>query len=184
MKKLAILILILFNALVFSQPNYSGYKDTVAVADFQGTGTGTTRAFVLNYKKLRVSALADDTAETGYASDSIQFQWGIQTGNVLLNSSGKRDTTWQEKLVVDTFDILTAANLVAPTYLIDTVGLENMYDLFIDTIGITGFAAQDVLIKHPLSPIFRFWYLGLDGNRTADGYVVLIFSATGLEEEL
>lgn len=165
-------------AVSFGQFNFSGYKDTVAVAGFKGTATGTTRAFELSrYEDLRVSAMANDTVEPGYDSDSAHFFWGVQVGDIVINTSGRRDTTWLDKFIVDTFNILTAGNLVPPAYTLDSASLAP-HRVFIDTLNVTGFAIQSRRINPPSWPIFRFFYTGLAGNRVSSSCVVLVFSVS------
>ena len=175
----SIQFVLLLAGMVAAQYNYSGYRDTVAVSGFQSNGTGVTRAFELSrYEDLRVFALANDSSEAGYASDSIHFHWGIETGDIVINTSGKRDTTWLTRFVVDTFDILTAANLVEPYKVISNAGAVTKTTLFIDTVNVTGWAVQDRLpfgsLTDVWAPIFRFWYAGLGSNITGS-YVVLVF---------
>jgi len=125
---------------------------------------------------MRFYAMADDTSEVGYASDSILFKWGFQIGNIVKNSSAAFDTTWGEKVLVDTFDIGTAGNLVEQELKIDTLlGVTAQLRDFIDTTYVTGFAVQDRYIPSPnWGPIFRFYYAGLTGNITGS-YVKLVF---------
>lgn len=178
----AILIIMLFAVLAIGQVNYSGYKDTALVTDFNADSTGVTRAFELSaYEELRVYALADDTSSAGYASDSIHFHWGIETGNIVLNTSNKKDTTWITRFVVDTFDILTAANMVTQYKVIGTAGTATITTLFIDTVNVAGWAVQDRLMFPSITslwaPIYRFWYTGL-GNNITGSYVKLVFGQT------
>lgn len=172
------LICILSIVLVaFGQFNYSGYRDTTAVSSFNADSTGVTKAFELSrYENIRLIVFADDTSEAGYASDSIKFSWGIELGDVILNSSNVRDTTWQGRYIVDTFDILTAANSALKYSSLDSMGRYNKIRGFIDTSYVTGWAVQDVepFDYIPWAPIFRFWYIGLTGNITGS-YVKLMF---------
>lgn len=161
-----------------AQFNYSGWKDTAAVNGWRGTASGTTRAFELSqYENIRFYACAVDTHIVGYGSDSIHFQWGIEIGDVIQNRSGFRDTSWQERIIIDTFNIRTSANLVKQYKVIDSSGTVYNLNSFIDTIGVAGWAVQDrnPFNGMPWAPIFRYWYIGMAGNRTADGYIPLMF---------
>jgi hypothetical protein len=176
-----ILFLLVSAALAFGQFNFSGYRDTAYVSDFQSDSAGVTRAFELSrYENLRLYACADDTTEAGYDSDSICFQWGIEMGDIVLNTSGTRDTTWQERYVVDTFDIITTANMVKPVLTLDSIGMFNNPKSFIDTVNVSGWAVQNCepFYRIPWSPIYRFWYAGLAGNRIEDGFIPLMFGQT------
>lgn len=176
-------LLLLIGGFTFGQMNYSGYKDTVAVSDFNADSSGVTKAFDLSrYEDLRVAVYADDSSEAGYDSDSINFAWGIQFGNVVINTSGLRDTTWQGRYTVDTFDILTAGNLTPNYYNIDSSGYYQKTRLFIDTSNVTGWAVQDRqpfinACRRPWAPLFRFWYIGLGDNITGS-FVELMFGQT------
>jgi len=176
MKTLPLIFALVFMA--SAQFNYSGYLDTAEVAGWRGTATGTTRAFELSkFENILLKAHANDTGSSGYASDSIQFQWGIEVGDITVNTIGKKDTTWQERYIVDTFDILTTGNMVKPYHVIDTTGSYGMTKLFIDTVYVTGWAVQsrEPFATIPWYPIYRFWYTGLAGNKTATSYVRLMF---------
>lgn len=160
-----------------AQKNYTGYRDTVLVADFNADSAGVTRAFELSqYEAMRLYALADDTSSDGYASDSVLFKWGIQIGNVMINTSNVKDTTWGERVLIDTFDIATADNLVEQELSIDTIyGSTHQLRLFIDTINVSGFAVQDRFVPMPnWGPVFRFYYAGLTGNKI-ESYIALVF---------
>jgi len=174
----SILLVLLIAGIVAAQFNYSGYRDTVAVTAFNADSSGVTRAFELSqFENLRVHAMANDTSSAGYDGDSIQFQWGIQLGDIVINSSAKRDTTWLEKILVDTFDIMTAGNLVAPVKTTDSLGFVGQARLFIDTSNVTGYAIQSRAVVPYWAPIFRFWYAGIGDNITGS-YVRLIFGQT------
>ncbi|MBN1294374.1 MAG: hypothetical protein JXB48_21235 [Candidatus Latescibacteria bacterium] len=175
-KRLVLIFAIVVSAIC--QYNYSGYKDTAGVIDFNADSSGFTKALELSqYENMRVSVMANDTSSSGYASDSIFFQWGIQLGDVVINSSGIRDTTWLEKILVDTFDIATSGNLVVPVKTPDSLGYCGQAKLFIDTSNVTGYAVQNRAVFPYWSPVFRFWYSGLTGNITGS-YVRLIFAQT------
>lgn len=177
-----VLLLVLISiSLLSAQDNYSGYKDTVAVASFNADSSGVTRAFDLSqYEDILLSVSADDTSSDGYASDSIKFQWGVEFLNVNINSSGKKDTSIICRILCDTFDILTSANLVVQTKTPDTLGYYSRPLKFIDTVGVTGYAVQHCPIIPYWSPLFRFWYAGLTGNITGS-YNTLIFAQTRRE---
>jgi len=175
MKTLILIMSII--GMVAAQMNYSGYRDTVLVTGFQSTGTGTTRGFEFSqFENVRLFAMANDTSATGFASDSINFQWGISIGDVVINSSGKRDTTWQECVVIDTFNTLTAANMVQRYMVPDTTtGNVPTPRKYVDTVNVTGYAVQDRAITPAWSPVFRYWYTGLTGNKVSSSYIKLIF---------
>jgi hypothetical protein len=170
MKKVLLFLLTLssFYAPVFAQVwNYSGFNDTARIDSFQSTGSKVSKAFNLSqYEEPRFSVLANDTANAGYSKDSIFFVWGIQLGNYLLNASGLIDTTWQGKILIDTFNMFVAGNKAVPIHKIDTVGKYNLDKLYIDTANITGYAVQDRSFNPEYAPLFRFWCLGFSPNQS------------------
>jgi len=176
MKSLVLLLCLL--SVTFAQVNSSGYKDT-AIVYFQGVDSGYTKAFELSqYENMSFAVSADDTLEAGFADDSTNFRWGIQRGIVFINSSNRQDTSWRTKYELDTFDILTAANMVVQTTVVDTSGNAQEVKGFIDTVGVTGRAVQECSPLIRWAPLVRFWYVGLAGNRVEDGNIRTIFSMT------
>ena len=162
--KILLLVSLLFSA-SFAQINFAGFKDT-AVVRFSGTATGVTKAMNLTeYENMRFSAMANDTSAAGFVGDSIKFRWGIQLGDVVLNSSNRADTTWQDKIVLDTFDILTTTNMTITESIIAADGSIARPTKFIDTINVTGFAVQNAEVLPPWAPVFRFWYAGITNNK-------------------
>ena len=126
-----ITILLAAVVLSFGQDNYSGYGDTVAVSDFNADSVGITRAFELSkFESMLFYVMADDTSSAGYDGDSIHFHWGIELLDVVKNSSGVKDTAVIGRIVCDTFDIMTAGNLVIPIHVIDTTGNFNWFKDF------------------------------------------------------
>lgn len=174
---LSILLCYVFFANAQSSDNFTGYRDdTTYVASFNADSSGVTKVFnMANFENPVLSVLCDDTSSTGYASDSIKFVWGIQWMNVVMNSSGKKDTSAFFNLVCDTFDILTAANMVYDTITPDTLGNFTIPRQFIDTVNVSGYAAQTYPIFYYTTPLFRFWYEGLTGNKTGS-YVPMVFT--------
>jgi hypothetical protein len=170
-----IVLLFVMISLSFGQANYSGYGDTVAVSSFNADSASSTRAFELSkYEDILLYVMADDTSSAGYDSDSIHFHWGIEFLDVVKNSSGVADTAVIGRIVCDTFDILTAANLVVPVHVIDTTGGFNWFKDFIDTTGVSGYAIQHSAPVPYWAPIFKFWYAGL-GNNVTGSYIPMVF---------
>lgn len=171
--KIVLIVLVAITALL-AQVNYSGWSDTAAVASFNGTDAGTTRAFELSqYEGMLFYAMANDTSSAVFATDSIVFQWGLEFLNVVKNSSGGRDTSVVGRILCDTFNIATAGNLVVPVSIPDTLGNYKRFSKFIDTIEVSGFAIQHSQQVVFWAPIFRFWYAGLTGNSAVTPNVLI-----------
>ncbi len=179
MKTLATISLLvaLFASLSFSQvnSNWRGYGDTAQIAGFQGTGTVTSKAFNFTLgEQAKLIAMANDSASAGFASDAVKFFWGFQIGDIVINSSGKADTTWQGKTTVDTFDVTTAGNMVVPINVMGADGTYNTGLKFIDTLNVTGYAVQSRNVAADWGNLIRFWATGLSGNQPTT-YVLLRF---------
>jgi len=164
-----ILIILLAAGLCFSESyNYSGYLDTSNVTGLSGTAEVQSKTFQLSKgEDMRIIIACDDRSLNGYANDSVQFEWGLQTFTLALDSSGSTvDTAWGTKFAVDSvssdsFGIVhigqTSGNgdatITFPTGLGD-----------VDTIHMAGFAVQSRWIVPPWDVFFYVWAKGLTGN--------------------
>ena len=161
------------------QENYNGYKDTVIVHGFKATDDSVTKAFdgTVGIGMYRFVVFANDTSSAGFSADSINFVWGVQQGIPVINSSGKKDTAWLYKLMVDTFDISTDGNMVVPVVSADSLLEYNKCTKFIDTVNVTGWAVQSKEVDNTTTvmPLFRFWYSGKSKNKTGS-FVRLMFA--------
>jgi hypothetical protein len=157
-------------ALVIAQANenWNGYGDSSDVASFNGTDYAVSKTFTTNgTSNIRVNVFANDTASAGFSADSIRFYWGYQTGNYAFSTTNTKSPVivWSQKVRVDTFDIRTAANMVADTLASDSLGNPTWKLKFIDTVGVTGWAAQSRVIKPAFNPYIRFWFKGYAQNK-------------------
>lgn len=178
MKKLLIFIFTAICAIgSYAESNHSGIYDTAKISAFQGVGTGVSKAFNLSmYENLCVTVSADDTARAGFASDSVKFRWGVEFGNIVMNmATGSKDTTWVERILVDTF-FDTVTNFVKTVYSVDTLGNYSRVLKFIDTVNVSGCAVQDRSVIPYWRPLMRFWYAGITGNVASTGFVKLMFA--------
>lgn len=110
MKKL-LLILVLFSLTYAGWRdsvvlNRNGWSDTASISGILVDGTKKyTSIFNLgDGMDLLVICKVNDTAEAGFADDSVNFEWGIQTGCQCLDTGGTLDTCWDEHIVCDTMD--------------------------------------------------------------------------------
>lgn len=172
MKKLILIILILstINAKTFRDSiltNWNGYLDTTSISSALATGTiRYGSAFPLtDGENIRLICMVDDTAETGFADDSILFEWGIVVGNVVLNANNALDTSWKvvNPIVIDTMDVDSFGN-VRYSYF-GTDGSYTTRTKLIDTTTVTGFAVEDVLISPEWSGLFKPFAKGLGGKQ-------------------
>lgn len=142
-----------------------GYKDTVRVPTFKADSFRVTAAWPLSmFEHCRFVVAAADTDTAGFAGDSISFRWGYQSGTIMLNASGLRDTTWDgNRVVVDTFTRDSTA--CVPVY----VGLGGLTTYTrtlkrIDTLNVTGYAVQSRVIQPEWDVVVRLWFQGLTAN--------------------
>jgi len=165
---LAILFLFSVSAWAESALNHTGYGDTCAIHGFRADSLKYSKAYSLtDYEALRVTVFVDDTSSAGFDSDSLLFAWGIQTGTPVLNSSGGRDTLWNPLcLVVDTLDLVDDATIGLSYGLVGTDGTYSDVLSLIDTLSVSGWAAQSRVVTPRWDVYFRGWFQGLTGNIT------------------
>lgn len=151
-------------ALLFGQNlNYNGNNDTGTFASFKADSLKYSAIYSLSgFENLRVDMMANDTNAAGYASDSIKFVWGIQTGHPAYNRSGLMDTVWCDPLLVDTMQVSNATK----TYIVlGTDGTFSTVKGLVDTLTVTGYAYQSRNFAPEWDVWFRVWARGITGNR-------------------
>ena len=177
MKK-ALLVLILFVLSVSAGwkdstvLNWNGYLDTASIAGILVDGTKKyTSGFVLgDGEDLIVICKVSDTAETGFENDSVHFEWGIQTGDICLDTGATLDTCWSYTIVIDTMDAGAYG-----TYNNQTMGTDQTITYTLgghDTTNLDGYVYQKA--KPELSDIWdcivRGWVNSLgDPSKDAAG---------------
>ena len=176
MRILSIVILLFAINLCKSEVlNYNGFlADTTSITDFSADSLKYGDPFVLsNYENTRITVAFDDTSSAGFASDSVKFYYFIQFGAPILNSSGKLDTTWDNNpIIIDTVDMLTAANFTT-TYsalLSDGTYLETMG--IIDSSSVSGYAVSSHCFPLAWNVWARVGVKGLTGNNV-DSFIKL-----------
>jgi len=155
--------------------NQSGYLDT-AKANVRSDSLYYSRGFDLSgLEDIRAILLVNDTSAAGFANDSVNIQWGYQTFSLVMNSSGKADTAYDQRIVLDT--VVTASfGTVATT--IGSSGSDGSITRstkLIDTSYVTGYATQSKWFLPEWDVGIRFWFKGLTGNKTAS-YVKCILT--------
>ena len=181
MKKLSLVLSLLVSLAVAQGPtlNSNGRIDTSLIVGFKGTGTAYSKAFNLSaWENLRFDVLAMDTgnSKTLFASSAIKFYWWVSTGHYSINYlTNKYDTVWSlmQPLIIDTFDITTAANMVKVSRSLDTAGNYPLAHKLIDTLSVRGYAVQSRAFTPEWDEIIRVGVQGLSGNQNTT-YVKLI----------
>ena len=86
--------------------NWNGYTDTASISGTLTDGTKKYTSFFVIGDNMDLIAvcMVDDTAEAGFADDSVNYEWGIQTACVCLDSGETIDTCLDEEIVLDTMD--------------------------------------------------------------------------------
>lgn len=150
--------------------NWNGWLDTSSIGSVlvDGTVQYTRARSLTDGEDIRIICKVNDTAETGFASDSIYFEWGYQTGDKCLNGSDLLDTCWDDRIVIDTMNL-------------DSLGTDNVgytsadgsitrYYGGADTSNVTGFAIQSRWIVPEWGTMFRIWVNSLgDPSKDAAG---------------
>ena len=156
--------------------NWTGYADTTMITtDSIRLATGRSFASTENENKVWIFA-ARDTANAGFASDSISFLAGYQRGYIVFNTSWKPDTTWRAVCWLDTFH-LVAGNILLTTSANwqDTINFaESLARRMIDTSNVTGYAVMTVPCSPVWSPIVRPAIQGLAGQRKGSKVKILV----------
>ena len=144
----ATLILFLMVGLVFGQVyNTTPYTDTCWITDtldsatvYYGKTFNVADAQPLKYMVCKVN----DTAEAGYANDSVQFEWGYERGFLSLDSAADEDTVWERvHIFVDSMCVGNfGAAIISGTVTHDILTPDFTYAGEADTSNVTGFAVQ------------------------------------------
>jgi hypothetical protein len=157
MRKFLILSLTLCAALFAQSLNTNGYLDTAWILGSSGTNlTYTTKLFPLTkFEDIRVICRADDTSETGFGSDLINFGWGYRTGTVGLSKSGTLDTFFTAITAVDT---LIKTDDTTGAWLYQTKKISPDFDQYIQFFaqGI-GSHSTDSAVKINFQVVRRLW---------------------------
>jgi hypothetical protein len=177
------LFLLVSVAVVFAQGpslNSNGWGDTCLIKGFKGTGSAYTKAFNLSdWENFRVDMLAMDTgnSKTGFNGAAIKFYYWLSTGHYSVNYlTGKYDTVWSKKdpLIIDTFDITTAGNMVTTPRFLQTDGTYLSPHLTIDTLSVRGYAVQSRNFAPEWDEICRIGMQGLSGNQNSTYVKVIV----------
>lgn len=150
--------------------NWNGYGDTVQVKNLYKDTTIYTKWLPLSaMENLRVSAYFRDTSTAGFGSDSVNVEWGIQTAHPSWVTTNTRATKYAVSpiLIVDTCNMLIAANFVK-----DTLRLDSDYSFLnphkrIDSVSVPGWAYQTRQFSPAWDVYFRFYVRALTGTKNS-----------------
>lgn len=145
--------------------NSTGYTDTASIGGFKADSLKYGSVYKLGlYEDLDVDVFANDTSAAGYASDSVSFTWGIQTGHYYLSASGEVKIKWNLRIQVDSFHIASA--IKKDTFAVVDTNFDWYYiKNIVDTTTDSYFAIQSDLVVPRWDVLFRTWYKGATGNK-------------------
>ena len=168
-----------------SNLNWKG-QDTAQFVNFRADSFFLFKStFMSNGERISVVVVADDTSAAGRGSDSLKFIVGFQLGHLIYGmNSVKYDTAWTNRIAVDTFNSLTAANFYNPYKGTGaTPWATNASDIYLRTRGQldTTISTSATALIVPFfrenlywAPYIKFYIKGLTGNKVGapiKGYV-------------
>lgn len=169
---------------VAAQPVSVYTNDTTIIHDFRADSMkyGNTVSLTSSSANALV-VLADDTANAGFATDSIKFDFGVQYGVVVVDSTvgrNKKDTLYGPHIRGGTMSTLaadTAGKWVdwSLTFSTDsTTGEPPVIMGVMDSSNVNGMVGtiQRFTSVYPAHMV-RPWFKALTGCRTADGFIKL-----------
>jgi hypothetical protein len=172
MKRVAFLVLFLVVA-SFGAENWNGWLDTSNVQNFRADSTKYSKAFDLGrYENTAVVVKVRDTSTAGFGADSIQLRYGYQVGTPTLDSAGNIDTLWEPVVWLDTMRTDSLGKLPEGYTDSNLDGYRNSG--WVDTLKVTGWAAQACGVSAEWRPLIRYVLNGLTGNNGDSMLIVQI----------
>jgi hypothetical protein len=171
------LVIIAMVCLSYGQnANTTGWLDTSRIATFKADSLKYSKIFPLSaYENIRVNVFANDTASAGFSGDSIKFVWGYRTLHKGFTSTNLTNRyVYDQEVVLDTFDILTAGNMVRKRIVLDADYAAPYNKKFIDTLLVTSWAYQTIQFQPLWDVNIQFFAKGLTGNKVGR-FVPLVF---------
>ena len=136
--------------------------------------TGST-AYNLSYgEDVRFVCKADDTTTARLGADSINFEWGYQTGTLVkdtgatISSRNDYDTLWGDYFVIDTMCVDSFGVKRRAVHSSDG-SLTHTWLKSADTLDVDGFACQKRWVIPEWDEIIRAWVRGLGTAASASG---------------
>ena len=153
--------------------NWNGWLDTAMVADtIDSAEVKYTKAFSLtDGENLRVLFKVSDTTDAGFADDSVNLIFGYQTGSITLNSSGDRDTLWDDQMIIDT--MLTDSFGVSTNGVVGADGSLTRYWGGVDTSDVSGYACMTRWMVPEWNELIRYVITG-GANCSGDFLIIVI----------
>jgi hypothetical protein len=174
MIKLLISLVILSVMTVEARNNNAGYLDTAKVR-VRSDSLYYSRSFDLSGSEdIRAILMVNDTASAGYAGDSINIQWGYQTFSLVMNSLGKADTAFDQRICLDTITTAVLGTLPAAIGVSVYDGSITRSTKIADTLSVTGYATQSKWFLPEWDVGIRFWFKGLTGNKTTSSVLGIL----------
>jgi hypothetical protein len=174
-KKIVVVAAVLFmTGTGYSAGNTTGWNDTARITAICTTGVvAYTRVYPLSdFEDMRIVVKVNDSTAAGFASDSVSFSFGYQTGIEVLNSLGKRDTCWDDLITVDTVnksDFGTRGSGVSASD-----GSVTRTWGGADTLLVTGFATMSRWVIPEWDGLVRLWVRGLAANKKGAPLVLFL----------
>lgn len=157
--------------------NWRGLGDTTSITDTLDSNTvyyAHTAWSLTDGEDIRFICKVNDTAEAGFASDSVNFEWGYVLGNLCFDSTDSLiDTCWKkvnpivlDTMTVDSFGVQNFGKVAADGSFTSSLGV-------IDTSEVAGFAIQDIWFVPEWAMLIRPYVKGL-GDANADAKALKI----------
>lgn len=163
MRKVAILMVLAVFLVSGQVGNTIGWGLSDTITDLAADSTSYSAAFELSVgEDIRLLLKMDDTTETGYANDSIEFRYAFQTGTVTTDTAGDKDTAWCEPLI--RLDTITSSNLGVlgdTTAYVDSTGTVHRNTGGIDTLSVNGWAVCTKWFEPEWDELVRYWFEAL-----------------------
>ncbi len=145
----------------------TGYQNLDTLESFNADSMVYTKWFNMSgLSYMRVDMYCRDTSTAGFADDSINFKWGVQTGHLTLNADGDRDTLANKALLLCDSMNMYSATFLDQEYDIIAGSAYDQIGNIVDTLSVSGFCSQ----SHNPSPEYdvyiRGWAKGGTGNET------------------
>jgi len=168
MKRILFVLLLAVASFAQNYDNWNGWGDTARVNNLYKDTTIYTKWMPLSaMENLRIAAYFRDTSTAGFGSDSVNVEWGIQTGHPAWTTTTTRSIKWcvAPVLIVDTCNMLTAANFVVSPMSLDASYLFVNPHKSIDSSSISGWAYQTRNFPPEWDVYFRFYAHALTGTK-------------------
>jgi hypothetical protein len=176
-KSIALLALLAVISAAQAQ-NWTGAYDTSTITSFKADSIKYGKVALMERENQMFVYATNDTNAAGFANDSCAFKCGYRRGAVILNSSGKLDTTWRSivwldslKLTGATTKIITATSSAS----FDSATCsENYVPGMIDTLWVSGYAVLTCPFAPIWSPLIQPVIKGLSDNRVGGWVKVFV----------